>query len=222
MPATTAETMPAPASAESMTRMPELLAREDYRIIGDLIPDSARVLDLGCGEGDLLAWLVQRKGVQARGVEISQEKVRRCVERGLSVYQGDINKGLADYPDHCFDYVILSQTLQIVLEPLAVLREMLRVGRRIVVAFPNFGHWSVRRSLLLFGKAPRTAHLPFAWYDTPNIRVLTILDFQELLRREGLDAERAYFLRRGKRVRAWPNLLADSAVYLLKPAAGSR
>lgn len=213
--------MPVLEMTKESALVPELLTREDYRIISDLIEDSSHVLDLGCGEGDLLAWLVRHKGVQARGVEISQEKVRRCVEHGLSVYQGDINKGLADYPEHCFDYVILSQTLQVVHTPLILLREMMRVGRRIIVAFPNFGHWSVRLSLSCTGKAPRTGHLPYEWYDSPNIRVLTVLDFEELLSREGLHAEKAYFLRRGKQIRVWPNMRADSAVYLLRQAAGT-
>ena len=195
--------------------VPDVLAREDHRIISGLVDDGASVLDLGCGEGDLLAWLAHHKGVQARGVEISPDKVRRCVELGLSVYQGDINQGLADYPDACFDYVILSQTLQVVREPLNLMREMRRVGRRIVVAFPNFGHWSVRLSLLLTGRAPRTGHLPYRWFDSPNIRVLTILDFEELLVTEGLHAREARFLRGGQPVKRWANLWADSAIYLL-------
>ena len=202
--------------ARDLQLVPDLLSRKDYQIMSDLIEERSRVLDLGCGEGDLLAWLEQHKGVQGRGVEIAPEKVRRCVELGLSVYQGDINKGLADYPDSCFDYVILSQTLQVVRKPVELLREMRRVGRRIIVAFPNFGHWSVRLSLLCTGKAPTTEHLPYDWYDSPNIRVLTILDFEALLREEGMRSENAYFLRRGQRVQGWPNMRADSAVYLLK------
>ncbi|MDE0108042.1 MAG: methionine biosynthesis protein MetW [Bryobacterales bacterium] len=201
--------------ASEVATVPELLAREDHRIIADMIGETSTVLDLGCGEGDLLAWLARHKRVEARGVEIAPEKVRRCVELGLSVYQGDINQGLADYPDACFDYVILSQTLQVVQHPLELMREMRRVGRRIVVAFPNFGHWSVRLSLLCTGRAPRTGHLPYQWYDSPNIRVLTILDFEDLLRQEGLGAEQSCFLRRGRRVASQPNLLADSAIYLL-------
>ena len=202
--------------ARDLQLVPDLLSRKDYQIMSDLIEERSRVLDLGCGEGDLLAWLEQHKGVQGRGVEIAPEKVRRCVELGLSVYQGDINKGLADYPDSCFDYVILSQTLQVVQKPLELLREMRRVGRRIIVAFPNFGHWSVRLSLLCTGRAPTTEHLPYDWYDSPNIRVLTILDFEALLQQEGMRSENAYFLRRGKRVQGWPNMRADSAVYLLR------
>lgn len=207
--------MPVVEVAEETGLVPNLLAREDYRIMSEFIDDASHVLDLGCGEGDLLAWLERHKGVQGRGVEIAPEKVRRCVELGLSVYQGDIDKGLADYPDLCFDYVVLSQTLQVVREPMRLLREMRRVGRRIIVAFPNFGHWSVRGSLLFFGRAPRTKHLPFAWYDTPNIRVLTVLDFETALEQAELRVERACFLRRGKLISRWPNVRADSAVYLL-------
>ena len=208
--------MPVLEATRETESEPALPKRRELSIIADLIADSSRVLDLGCGEGDLLAWLVHNKRVQARGVEIAHDKVRRCVQRGLSVFQGDINQGLADFPDDCFDYVILSQTLQVVRQPLSVLREMRRVGNRIIVAFPNFGHWSVRLSLLLGGKAPRTGHLPYEWYESPNIRVLTILDFEDLLRREGLRAEEAYFLRKGKAVSSWPNMRADSAIYLLR------
>lgn len=207
--------MPVVEAAEEIGLVPNLLAREDYRIMSEFIDDASHVLDLGCGEGDLLAWLERHKSVQGRGVEIAPEKVRRCVELGLSVYQGDIDKGLADYPDSCFDYVVLSQTLQVVREPMRLLREMRRVGRRIIVAFPNFGHWSVRGSLLVFGRAPRTKHLPYAWYDTPNIRVLTVLDFETALEQAGLRVERACFLRRGKLISRWPNIRADSAVYLV-------
>src|SRR5579863_8834436 len=131
----------------------ELLGREDFAIIGDIVEPNSKVLDLGCGEGELLEWLAENKGVEARGVEIAASKVQRAIARGVSAYQGDIDEVLADYPDHTFDYVILSQTLQETRNPLKVLREMLRVGRRAIVAFPNFGHWPVRISLLFTGRA---------------------------------------------------------------------
>ncbi len=187
----------------------------DNRIIAKWIEEGAKVLDLGCGEGDLLAWLVERKGVRGRGLEIDKDKVARCLSRGLTVAQGDIHTDLKDYPSGNFDYVILSQTLQMVRQPLQVLRQMRRIGQRVVVAFPNFGHLSVRMSLLCSGRAPKTEHLPYKWYETPNIRVLTILDFEELLDSESLRMERARFLRRGRPVTRWPNLRADSAIYLL-------
>ena len=174
------------------------------------------MLDLGCGEGELLAWLEGMKDAEARGVEIAPSKVRKCLARGLTVYQGDIDEGLADYPDQAFDYVILSQTLQETHRPRDVLREMVRVGRRAIVAFPNFGYWSSRLSLLVTGRAPKTRRLPYEWYDTPNIHFVTIPDFEELVRHEGFSVEKSYFLRNEKRVRLQPSLLADSAVYLIR------
>ncbi len=194
----------------------EILGRSDYAIISELIEPNSRVLDLGCGDGALLAWLADHKRVDARGVEIDGEKVKRAIAQGVSVYQGDINEALADYPDQCFDYIILSQTLQETRQPLQVLREMLRVGRRAVVAFPNFGHWSVRLAMLFFGRAPKTRLFPYEWYDSPNIHFLSIDDFELLIARERLAVERAYFLAGRRTFRVLPNLLAEVAVYLLR------
>ena len=196
--------------------VPEVLGRQDYAIIEEMVAPGTSVLDLGCGEGDLLAWLVERKNVKARGVEISPDKVRKCVAHGLSVYQGDIDTGLADYPDQCFDYVVLSQTLQETHRPMNVLQQMVRVGHRVIVAFPNFGHWSVRASLAWTGQAPKTRHLPHEWYDTPNIHFVTVLDFEEAARQQGLHIEQSYFLRRDRRIRLCPSFRADVAVYLLR------
>ena len=212
--------MGAAATVESQTAsqafMSDVLARGDYQIIGEMIESGSKVLDLGCGEGLLMAWLEQVKGCHTRGVEISAKRVRQAVSNGLSVYQGDINQGLEDYPDGAFDYVVLSQTLQETRDPREVLLEMMRVGRRAVVAFPNFGHWSARLSLLRTGRAPKTRHLPYEWYDTPNIHFVTIPDFEELARKEGLIVERSYFLRGDRKVAFRPSLMADSAVYLLR------
>jgi methionine biosynthesis protein MetW len=194
----------------------ELLGRSDYAIIGDIVQPGAKVLDLGCGEGELLQWLTENKGVDARGVEISGEKVQRAISRGVSVYQGDIDQGLADYPDRVFDYVILSQTLQETRHPRAVLNEMLRVGERAIVAFPNFGHWRMRLSMLLSGRAPRTKLFPYDWYDSPNIHFLTVHDFEELVAREGLVVERRYFLAGRRKVTGLPNLTAEVAVFLVR------
>src|SRR6185436_17187010 len=140
--------MTAQTAAAKPAFVRDVLGRSDYAIIGEIVEPNSRVLDLGCGEGELLEWLAAHKGVDARGVEISGIKVQRAIGRGVSVYQGDIDEGLADYPDHAFDYVILSQTLQETLYPRHVLQDMLRVGKRIIVAFPNFGHWTVRYSML--------------------------------------------------------------------------
>ncbi len=192
-----------------------LLGRSDFAIISDLVAPGTKVLDLGCGEGELLAWLAENKNVEARGVEISAKKVKRAIARGVSVYQGDIDQGLADYPDHVFDYVILSQTLQESRHPLRVLREMLRVGRNAIVAFPNFGHFSVRLSHLLTGGAPKTRLFPHDWYDSPNIHFLTIHDFEVLAARERWIVERRIFLSGNRTVRSFPNLLAEVAVFLI-------
>jgi len=196
----------------------ELLGRADYAIIGEIVEANTRVLDLGCGEGELLEWLAENKGVEARGVEISGASVQKAITRGVTVFQGDIDRGLADYPDRAFDYVILSQTLQQTHHPREVLREMLRVGRRAIVAFPNFGHWRVRFSMLLSGRAPRTKLFPYEWYESPNIHFLTVHDFEELAAREQMTVERRYFLSGPRRVRWLPNLAAEVAVFLLSSA----
>jgi methionine biosynthesis protein MetW len=194
----------------------ELLGRSDYAIIGEIVEPRAKVLDLGCGDGELLQWLAENKAVDARGVELSGAKVQRAIARGVSVYQGDIDHGLADYPDQAFDYVILSQTLQETRQPLRVLREMLRVGRRAIVAFPNFGHWRVRLSMLMTGRAPKTRLFPYDWYDSPNIHFLTVDDFEQLARQEGLAIERRFFLSGRRTVDRLANLRAEVAVFLVR------
>jgi methionine biosynthesis protein MetW len=205
-------------TAETPKKSPfvrELLGRSDYAIIGEIVEPRTKVLDLGCGEGELLAWLAANKEVESRGVEISGTKVARAIARGVSVHQSDIDEGLADYPNRAFDYVILSQTLQETRHPRQVLREMVRVGRRVIVAFPNFGHWRVRLAMLLSGRAPRTKLFPYEWYDSPNIHFLTVQDFEELAAAEGLLVERRYFLAGHRKIVAMPNLLAETAVFLV-------
>ncbi|HTA42636.1 MAG TPA: methionine biosynthesis protein MetW [Bryobacteraceae bacterium] len=192
-----------------------LVERPDFSVIGEIIEPGSRVLDLGCGDGEMLAWLMEHKNVQARGVEISPTKVRRAIARGVSVYQGDINEGLQDYPDKAFDYVILSQTLQETRAPLLVLRDLLRVARRAIVSFPNFGHWGVRLAMLRTGTAPKTDLFPHNWYDSPNIHFLSINDFEEFCREQNFPIERRYFLSGARRVTVLPNLLAQTAVFLL-------
>ncbi|HEY1497089.1 MAG TPA: methionine biosynthesis protein MetW [Candidatus Solibacter sp.] len=194
----------------------ELLGRSDYAIIGEIVEPNTKVLDLGCGEGELLEWLASNKGVEARGVELAGAKVRKAIARGVSVFQCDMDEGLADYPDLAFDYVILSQTLQETQQPRKVLREMLRVGRRAIVAFPNFGHWKVRMSMMFSGRAPRTDLFPYEWYESPNIHILTVQDFEVLAALEGLTIERRYFLAGHRKVGMLPNLLAEVAVFLVK------
>jgi len=194
----------------------EVSARLDYAMIAELIEPGSRVLDLGCGEGDLLAWLKDIKRVQAQGIEIDGAKVSRAIARGVSAYQSDIEEGLSDYPDGTFDFVILSQTLQEMRYPLRVLAEMLRVGRNAIVAFPNFGHWTTRLSQLFSGRAPRTKLFPYHWYESPNLHFLTVHDFNLLCRDEGWTVERQIFVRGNKTMRFLPNLFAEVAVFSIR------
>jgi methionine biosynthesis protein MetW len=206
------------AVAEKLRRsfVRDILGRSDYAIIGELIEPDWKVLDLGCGDGELLQWLVENKKVEARGIEISPAKVQRAIARGVSAYQGDIDQGLTDYPDGTFDAVILGQTLQETHRPLEVLREMLRVGRSAIVAFPNFGHWAVRLSLLWSGRAPKSRMFPYQWYESPNIHLLTVKDFEELSRREGWTVERRIFVSGHRQVSLLPNFTAELAVFLVR------
>jgi len=153
--------------------------RFDLKIIASTIEPGSRVLDLGCGNGDLLAWLKANKNIIGTGIEQDKEKAARCISKGLSVLQGDLNEEVEDYPDCCFDYVILSQTLQQVFEPARLLHSLARIGRKVIVSFPNFGHYSIRLQLMLGGVAPKSDQLPYSWYDSPNIRVITLKDFRK-------------------------------------------
>jgi len=159
--------------------------RFDLQIIGSTIEPETKVLDLGCGNGDLLAWLEKNKNVQCTGIEQEKEKAARCIARGLSVLQGDLNEEVDDYPSNSFDYVILSQTLQQVFEPARLLYSLARIGKKVVVSFPNFSHYSIRLQLLLLGRAPKSDQLPYSWYDSPNIRVITLKDFRKFSRDVG-------------------------------------
>ena len=174
------------------------LTRADRDIIESIVPRGSSVLDLGCGDGGLLAELAEKKGVIGRGVDIDWQNLIRGMERGLSVYQGDLDEGLTDFPDASFDYVILNQTLQVITKPRKVIREMLRIGEYGIVGFPNFGNWNLRLSLLLHGRMPKSETLPFEWYDTPNIHPLTILDFREFCTIEGIRIIREEYFIFGK------------------------
>jgi methionine biosynthesis protein MetW len=195
--------------------------RPDLAAIAALIVRGARVLDVGCGGGDLLEHLVNEKGVDGRGIELSQQNVNACVARGLSVVQGDVDTDLADYPSAVFDVVILSQTIQATRSPRSVLNHLLRIGAKTVVSFPNFGHWRVRLALLLKGRMPQTATLGYRWYETPNIHLCTIRDFTELVRENGARIERAFAFTRAGRTRPMradaggPNLFAQGAIFVL-------
>ena len=200
--------------------MREVYGRRDFAIIGELVEPKTRVLDLGCGEGELLAWLKEHKKVEGRGVELTGTRVQKGIARGVSVYQGDLESAVSDYPSQAFDYVILSQTLQETRDPLLVLREMLRVGKRAIVAFPNFGHYSVRMSTLRSGRAPKTGLFPYDWWDSPNIHFFTVLDFEALAKKEHWRVERRIFLAGQRQVTWLPNLMAEIAVFLVSARGG--
>ena len=169
-------------------------SRVDLLLIADMVTHGARVLDIGCGDGMLLRLLSEKRGVDGRGIELSQAGVNSCVAQGLSVIQGDADTDLVHYPDSAFDYAILSQTIQATYSPRHVLEQLLRIGKRVVVSFPNFGHWRVRTELLFLGAMPRNDTLPDRWYDTPNIHLCTIKDFVALCDDVGARVEKAVAL----------------------------
>ncbi len=189
--------------------------RPDLAAIAAVVPAGARVLDIGCGDGALLAELRDTRQVAGRGIELAAANVAQAVARGLSVVQGDADTDLADYPDDAFDLVILSDTLQAMRAPAAVLGQLLRIGRRAVVSFPNFGHWRVRAGLVAGGRMPVTRTLPVAWHETANIHLCTVDDFRALVRELGLRVEQARFLSGGREVRAAANLRAERAMFVL-------
>jgi len=197
-------------------------SRIDLKLVAEMVTPGSRVLDVGCGDGELLALLAETRNVDARGIELSREGVAGCVARGLSVIQGDADTDLADYPDDSFDYVILSQTIQATRNPRLVLEHMLRIGRRAIVSFPNFGHWRMRSQVFFRGRMPVTDSLPYDWWDTPNIHFCTIRDFVALCDAVGAERERAVALNGagGKVGVAAPwwlwNLFGAQAVFLLK------
>ena len=195
--------------------------RIDLQLIADMIEPNSRVLDVGCGDGALLEYLVHFKQVDGRGVEISQAGVNACVARGLSVVQGDADTDLKDYPADAFDHVVLSQTLQATHQPRAVLEHLVRIGRRAVVSFPNFGHWRVRWHLAALGRMPETDLLPARWYNTENIHFCTLADFTALCREINVEVERAIAITakgEAKRIRSfrYANLFGEQALFLLK------
>jgi len=203
--------------------------RVDHLLIAELVRPDARVLDVGCGDGALLQLLADSKNVDGRGVEIERDRVNACVGRGLSVIQGDADQDLDAYPDDAFDYAILSLTIQATRNPKKVLTNLLRISRRAIVSFPNFGHWKVRVRLLTTGRMPVTEHLPDTWYDTPNAHLCTIKDFADLCRQVDSKVERAVaFNASGQQLGTWVrlpltihNLLGEKAVFLLsRRAAG--
>ena len=187
----------------------------EYRIILDLMPPGSSVLDLGCGDGELLSVLANEKKCRGQGIEIDEKAIYACVSRGLSVLHGDIDTGLAEYNDRSFDYVILNQTFQQVKKPETVLKEALRVGKYVIVGFPNFAHYRARFQIFFKGKTPVTPSLPYQWYDTPNLHFLSISDFFEYCRQKNIIIARTAFTSSNRKVSLFPNLLALSGIFLL-------
>jgi len=202
-----------------MTKLDLSDVRGDHRILCDFVAPGSRVLDIGCGTGELLELLIDTRGVDGRGFDTSQKGVNEAVARGLSVVQGDADNDLAAYPDDAFDYAILSHTLQATMDPKQVLEQLLRIGKKVVVSFPNFGHWRNRMQMLLGGNMPVTPALPAAWYDTANIHLCTIRDFEALcesrsirrLQRTTVDHNH----RASTGARLLPNLMGEIAIYRL-------
>jgi methionine biosynthesis protein MetW len=199
--------------------------RADHLLIAEMVAPGSRVLDVGCGDGALLQLLAETKGVDGRGVELSREKVNLCVKRGLSVIQGDADRDLADYPDQAFDYAVLSLTIQATRDPKTVLANLLRIGQRAIVSFPNFGHWMIRAQLLFTGRMPMTPNLPEPWYTTADAHLCTIKDFADLVALVDAEVEEAVaFNAKGQRLPikrsiSLQNLLGEKAVFKLKRRA---
>lgn len=189
--------------------------RLDHRVIFEIVEPGAKVLDLGCGDGDLLALLAREKQVRAQGIELSEEAIYKCVQKGLSVFHGDLDSGLNEYPDRSFDYIILNQSLQEVKKVHFLIDEALRVGRKVIVGFPNFGHWRVRWALGVRGRTPVTEALPHYWYDSPNLHFLTIEDFRDFCRERRIEVLKSVSLGEEKPLAWVPNLLASNAIFVL-------
>jgi len=192
------------------------IKRLDHKTILEIIPQGLTVLDLGCGEGDLLYLLVKEKKVKAQGVDIDEQAIYKCVEKGLSVFHGDIDSGLADYNDKSFDYVILNQSLQQVRNLESALEDALRVGKKVIVGIPNFAHYKARYQMFFKGRAPVTYALPYQWYNTPNLHFLSLADFMDYCREKGINIESAFFIGEKGMVNILPNLFAQIGIFVIK------
>jgi len=186
-----------------------------HRVIADLIETGSRVLDLGCGDGELMLLLSEKKGAIVQGIELDDEAIYRCVEKGLSVFHSDIDSGLTEYPDQSFDYVILNQSMQEVKKIDFVIDEALRVGKKVIIGFSNFAHIKARLMMFFRGKAPITKSLPYRWFDTPNVRFLSISDFKSYCKSKGISILKTYNLGKARLVKVWPNLFALNALFVI-------
>ncbi|MCK5450168.1 MAG: methionine biosynthesis protein MetW [Candidatus Omnitrophica bacterium] len=196
-----------------MTGKPKEELRLDHQVIGDMIEKGSTVIDMGCGDGDLLRYLIMNKGIKGSGVEISEEAIYKCVEKGLSVSHGDIDSGLKEYPDKMFDYVIFNQTMQQVHHPKEAILEALRIGSKVIIGFPNFCYLNARLQLFFAGHVPVTASLPYSWYNTPNLHFLSIKDFENFCKKQDITIENGVFLTNKKTIKILPNLFALNAIF---------
>ena len=196
--------------------------KEEFKVISELIVEKSRVLDVGCGDGILMEYLLKNKVVDVRGLEISKEKVKKCLSNGLAVVEGDAENDLKQFPDLSFDYVILSQTLQAFMSPENVIKDLLRIGKKVIVTIPNFGHWKVRVDLLFKGEMPITKNLPHEWYNTPNLHMCTIQDFYNFCNNKGINIFKTISLNGQKVSKITPsnlkykNLISELGIFLLE------
>jgi methionine biosynthesis protein MetW len=195
--------------------MKQATLEAEHKIILSWITKEASVLDLGCGDGELLSRLIREKQVHAQGIELSETAIHRCIAQGLSVFQQDIDTGLSEYADNSFDYVVLNQTLQQVKKPDFALKETLRVGKKVIVGFPNFVQASARFQIFFKGKVPVTKALPYEWYDTPNLHFLGIADFKAYCKKRSIRIEDSVFTRKNGTVKLFPNLFAETGLFLI-------
>ena len=196
--------------------------KEEFKVISELVDEKSRVLDVGCGDGILMEYLLKNKVVDVRGLEISKEKVKKCLSNGLAVVEGDAEYDLKQFPDLSFDYVILSQTLQAFMSPENVIKDLLRVGKKVIVTIPNFGHWKVRVDLLFKGEMPITKNLPYEWYNTPNLHMCTIQDFYNFCKSKGISIFKTISLNGKKTSKItssnlkFKNLISELGIFLLE------
>ncbi len=188
--------------------------RPDFKYILNMIPATTRVLDLGCGNGDLL-YLLKQKGVRGQGLEKNEDCIYKCIERGVTVHHGDLDDGLKHHLNKSFDFVILNQTIQETKNPGGIIKEALRIGKKVIVTFPNFGHWKVRWMILFNGETPVTASLPYRWYNTPNLHFLSVTDFLDFCKIQKIKIEKSAFFSGQKNVKLNPNYFAELALFVL-------
>jgi methionine biosynthesis protein MetW len=195
--------------------------KNEFKIIANLLPNQSRILDIGCGDGTLMEFLIKQKNIDARGMELEEDKVKQCISKGLPVIEGNAETELGQFPDKAFDFVVLSQTLQAFYQPENVLDQLLRIGKRVIISIPNFGYWQVRASLLFFGKMPITKSLPNTWYNTPNLHMCSIKDFYQLCEKKKIKIDRIIGIN-GEKISSinhinleMKNLLSEVGIFLI-------